>query len=57
MSARKLVGSVDQGTSSTRFILFDEDGAMVEKHQMEFEQIHPKVRGPYTCIFAPIVHL
>jgi len=37
--------------------LFDEDGAMVEKHQMEFEQIHPKVRGPYTCIFAPIVHL
>jgi hypothetical protein len=30
----KLVGAVDQGTSSTRFILFDESGAQVAKHQV-----------------------
>lgn len=36
------VASIDHGTTSTRFIVFDKDGAIVAQHQIEFEQIHPK---------------
>ncbi|KAI9103165.1 hypothetical protein DFS34DRAFT_355204 [Phlyctochytrium arcticum] len=36
------VGSIDQGTSSSRFIVFDTEGAIVVEHQMEFEQIYPQ---------------
>lgn len=35
------VGSIDQGTSSTRFILFDVTGKIVLSHQVEFEQKYP----------------
>ncbi|KAL2917144.1 Glycerol kinase [Polyrhizophydium stewartii] len=38
----KYVGAIDQGTSSTRFIVFDEGGSVVESHQTEFEQIYPQ---------------
>ncbi|TPX65458.1 glycerol kinase [Spizellomyces sp. 'palustris'] len=36
------VGAIDQGTSSSRFMVFNEKGAIVTMHQMEFEQIYPK---------------
>lgn len=36
------VGSIDQGTSSTRFILFDTTGKIVLSHQVEFEQKYPE---------------
>jgi glycerol kinase len=36
------VGGIDQGTSSTRFILFDRKGVAVASHQKEFAQIYPK---------------
>lgn len=36
------VGSIDQGTTSTRFLIFDRTGTPVASHQLEFEQIHPK---------------
>jgi glycerol kinase len=36
------VAAVDQGTTSTRFMLFDGDGAEVAKHQLEHEQILPR---------------
>jgi len=36
------VGAVDQGTTSTRFMIFDHDGAEVAKHQLEHEQILPR---------------
>ncbi|WP_370615123.1 glycerol kinase GlpK [Mumia sp. Pv 4-285] len=36
------VGSVDQGTTSTRFMIFDHDGAEVARHQLEHEQILPR---------------
>src|SRR5689334_2155507 len=36
------VGAVDQGTTSTRFMVFDHDGAEVGRHQLEHEQILPK---------------
>ena len=33
------VGSLDQGTSSTRFMIFDHDGKVVGQHQLEHHQI------------------
>ncbi|MGI8665859.1 MAG: glycerol kinase GlpK [Jatrophihabitans sp.] len=36
------VGAVDQGTTSTRFMLFDHGGNEVGRHQLEHEQILPK---------------
>lgn len=36
------IGSLDQGTSSTRFIVFDSDGLIVGQHQLEHRQILPK---------------
>ncbi|KAJ5083243.1 Glycerol kinase [Penicillium angulare] len=37
-----LVGSIDQGTTSTRFLIFDRDGEPIASHQAEFSQIYPK---------------
>jgi glycerol kinase len=36
------VGSVDQGTTSTRFMIFDHSGNEVGLHQLEHEQILPR---------------
>ena len=38
----KYVGAIDQGTTSSRFILFDRDGKIVHADQREHEQINPK---------------
>src|SRR4051812_1247048 len=38
----KYVGAIDQGTTSSRFILFDRDGEVVFVDQREHEQITPK---------------
>ncbi|KAH8689546.1 putative glycerol kinase [Talaromyces proteolyticus] len=35
------VGSIDQGTTSTRFLIFNKDGEPVASHQIEFTQIYP----------------
>ena len=35
------VGSIDQGTTSTRFLIFNKSGEPVAVHQEEFEQIYP----------------
>ncbi|MBF6210227.1 glycerol kinase GlpK [Nocardia puris] len=37
-----LIGAVDQGTTSTRFLVFDRAGAVVAGHQLEHEQILPR---------------
>ena len=37
-----LVGAVDQGTTSSRFMIFDHDGKEVARHQLEHEQILPR---------------
>lgn len=42
LAAKKLVGSLDQGTTSTRFILFDEHARSVASHQMEHKQFYPR---------------
>ncbi len=36
------VGAIDQGTTSTRFMIFDHAGAEVARHQLEHEQILPR---------------
>ena len=39
---RKLIASIDQGTSSSRFMVFDKQGNVVAKHQMEHKQYYPR---------------
>ena len=36
------IGAIDQGTSSTRFILFDHSGAAISSAQKEHRQIYPQ---------------
>ena len=38
----RYVGAVDQGTTSTRFMVFDHGGNEIARHQLEHEQILPK---------------
>ncbi|MDH6115282.1 glycerol kinase [Kitasatospora sp. MAP12-15] len=38
----EFVGAVDQGTTSSRFMIFDHDGNEVAKHQLEHTQILPR---------------
>ncbi|KAL4979796.1 hypothetical protein BDW66DRAFT_96426 [Aspergillus desertorum] len=40
-SAKNFVGSIDQGTTSTRFLIFNREGEPVASHQVEFKQIYP----------------
>jgi glycerol kinase len=35
------VGSIDQGTTSSRFLIFDKAGEPVAVYQKEFKQIYP----------------
>ncbi|CAO3678064.1 unnamed protein product [Rhizopus stolonifer] len=37
-----LIGSIDQGTTSTRFVVFNEQGSLVTFHQIELEQHYPQ---------------
>ncbi|RJR22314.1 MAG: glycerol kinase [Desulfobacteraceae bacterium] len=39
---RRFIGALDQGTTSTRFILFDRKGRMVTMAQKEHRQIYPQ---------------
>ena len=38
----KYIGAIDQGTTSTRFIVFDRSGRIVSVAQKEHEQIYPQ---------------
>ena len=38
----RYIGAIDQGTTSTRFILFNEEGVAVASHQIEHKQHFPK---------------
>ena len=40
--AKNYIGAIDQGTTSTRFIIFDRSGRIVSVAQREHEQIYPK---------------
>eukprot|EP01132_Coremiostelium_polycephalum_P004591 gene4591-5730_t len=39
--SKPFIGSIDQGTSSTRFMLFDSNGNTVLSHQISLTQHHP----------------
>ena len=39
---RQFVGAVDQGTTSTRFMVFDREGREIARHQVEHDQILPR---------------
>jgi glycerol kinase len=39
--AGQFIGAIDQGTSSTRFIVFDKSGAVISAAQKEHRQIYP----------------
>lgn len=36
----RFIGAIDQGTTSSRFIIFDCTGVPVAKYQVEYHQIH-----------------
>jgi glycerol kinase len=36
------VGSIDQGTTSSRFLIFNGAGDPVASHQIEFENLYPE---------------
>lgn len=38
----QFVGAIDQGTTSSRFLIFNTKGEVVAEHQLEFEQIYPQ---------------
>ncbi|GAA5813343.1 hypothetical protein MFLAVUS_006820 [Mucor flavus] len=54
----KYIGAIDQGTTSTRFLIFDESGSLVTSHQLEFEQIYPRPgwieHDPYDLLDSAI---
>jgi glycerol kinase len=39
---KKYVGAIDQGTTSSRFVIFDGQGRIASLHQLEHEQIYPR---------------
>lgn len=39
---KKYVAAIDQGTTSTRFMIFDRAGKIVASHQQEHQQIYPQ---------------
>jgi glycerol kinase len=41
-SHRCFLGSIDQGTTSSRFLIFDTTGTPVASHQIEFKQYYPQ---------------
>lgn len=36
------VGSIDQGTTSSRFLIFNTEGEPVANHQLEFDNLYPQ---------------
>jgi glycerol kinase len=38
----EFIGAIDQGTTSTRFIIFSRQGRMLSSYQLEHEQIYPQ---------------
>lgn len=38
----EFIGSIDQGTTSTRFLIFNKEGEPVASHQVEFKQYYPE---------------
>lgn len=42
MAEKRFIGAIDQGTTSSRFILFDHSGKIAASHQIEHKQYFPQ---------------
>lgn len=40
-ASSRFVGAIDAGTTSNRFLIFNQRGEVVVTHQLEFTQIYP----------------
>lgn len=49
---RWFVGSIDQGTTSSRFLIFNGEGDPVASHQIEFENLYPKSGYVSACLLS-----
>lgn len=53
--ALSYVAAIDQGTTSTRFIVYDTSAKVVASHQLEFTQIYPQAGyflfPPFLALF------
>jgi glycerol kinase len=38
---KQFIGAVDQGTTSSRFLIFDQQGNLITFHQVELPQSQP----------------
>lgn len=45
------IGAIDQGTQSSRFIIYDARGAVIASHQEEFPQHTPRAGYAQRCIW------
>lgn len=56
MADQVFVGSIDQGTTSSRFLIFDKAGEPIAVHQEEFTQIYPNP-GSVFAVVRELTHL
>jgi len=40
--SKEYIGAIDQGTTSTRFMVFDREGKVISSAQKEHRQIYPQ---------------
>ena len=57
----KYVMALDQGTTSSRAIVFDKKGNIIAKAQNEFDQIYPKAgwveHDPLKILYSQIIRI
>ncbi|KAJ0095310.1 hypothetical protein Patl1_15270 [Pistacia atlantica] len=55
MSKEKIfIGAIDQGTTSTRFIIYDQKARPIGSHQVEFTQFYPEAGYAQSCGWSMI---
>lgn len=48
------LAAIDQGTTSTRFIVYDTAAKVVASHQLEFTQIYPQAGSSFSTFSSPL---
>ena len=52
------IGSIDCGTTSSRFLIFNREGTPVASHQIEFDNMYPKsgsVAIPLRSVYRRLI--
>ena len=61
ISLGKYVMALDQGTTSSRAIVFDKGGHILAKAQREFEQLYPNAgwveHDPMEILYLSLIHI